>query len=109
MLTAAAARERHSRVSFPTLTGSPSQVRWAAGIRRRIVCGIDRNIRSGQGFSRVQALQSTREWLLLHTDAGWWIENRDYKPTTIKKVQYAAILDVYGSLLGRKKPVARAL
>lgn len=92
----------------PQLTGSPSQIQWAEEIRERLINGLSRNIRAGQGIARAQAMQSTCEWLLGHTDARWWIDNRNYKPTTVNRVRYAEVIDIYGSLLGTKKPPMRA-
>lgn len=97
-----------ARRGFPPLTGSPAQIQWAEKIRERLISGLDRQIRSGQGASRTTGFQSTKEWWLTHTEARWWIDNRDKKPTTAATARYAEIIDIYGSLLGKKKPV-RAL
>lgn len=94
----------HPRAGWPQLTGTSSQIQWADEIRERLISGIGRNIRSGQGIARTQAMQSTREWLLSHTDARWWIENRNYKPSTVKRARYAEIISIYGSLLGSRGP-----
>lgn len=98
-----------TRHGWPALDGTSSQLAWAEEIRERLVSGLNRNIRSGQGVARIQSMQSTREWLLSHTDANWWIENRNYKPTTVNRARYAEVLDIYGSMLGKRKPPVRAL
>ncbi len=107
--TVAAVVSRPVAARLPLLDGSPAQIRWAEDIRRRLLTGIDRNIRDAEYPARAQAFRSTREWLLAHTSAAWWIENRNYKPTTVTRVRNAEILDVYGAIFGTRKPVRRAL
>lgn len=90
------------RRGLPTLTGSAAQIEWAEEIRQRLVSGLDRHIRAGQG-ARSYGFAQTKDWMLAHTEASWWIENRNYKPTTIQRGRYSELLEVYGSILGPAK------
>lgn len=103
------ARTWASRRGYPALIGTPAQVEFAETIRQRLVEGLNRAIRAGQGPQRAQSAHDTREWLLEHTDAQWWIDNRNYKPSTVKQLRYAAVLEIYGSIFGVRKPLRRVI
>jgi hypothetical protein len=103
-LAAAAARSSFAvRRGLPPLTGSPAQIQWAEQIRERLLRGLDRQISSGQGLGRTAGFQSTRDWMLTHTDARWWIDNRDKKPTTVQRGRFAEATAFYSSLFGERK------
>jgi hypothetical protein len=109
MPLAAAARSSSfsDRRGLPPLTGSPAQIQWAEQIRERLVRGLERHIASGQGVARTSGFQSTRDWMLTHTEARWWIDNREKKPTTVQRSRFAEVTAFYGSLFGeRKRPQA---
>ena len=108
-LAAAASSSFAVRRGLPPLTGTPNQIAWAEQIRERLVRGLERQIRSGQGMARTAGFQSTRDWMLTHTEARWWIDNRDKKPTTVVRGRYAEITKIYGEMFGEKKPVRRSL
>lgn len=91
-----------TRRGLPTLTGTAAQIKWAEEIRKRLVEGLDRHICAGHG-ERSRRFAQTKEWMLAHVEAAWWIENRGYKPTTVQRGQYSELLDVYGSIMGPAK------
>lgn len=94
-----------SRRNLPSLVGTPRQIAWAEQIRTRLVQGLDRNIQSGQGLARTNGFLGTKEWLLSHTDASWWIDNRDKKPSTVNRTRYAEVISIYGSIFGARKDI----
>ncbi len=105
-VSSSASRTWAARRGYPTLTGNPSQIEFAETVRRRLVEGLNRAVRAGQGAIRTQKAQETREWLLSHTEAQWWIDNRNYQPSTIQQLRYKAVLEIYGSFFGTRRPGA---
>lgn len=104
MPLAAAARSSFSdRRGLPPLAGSPAQIQWAEQIRERLIRGLERHIASGEGAVRTAGFQSTRDWMLTHTEARWWIDNRDKKPTTVNRARFAEVIEIYGSMFGERK------
>lgn len=108
-----AAAAQTSRSSFavrrglPALTGTPSQIQWAETIRERLIRGVERQIRSGQGYERTAARQRLREWIAAHTEARWWIDNRDKKPSTVVRARYAELIEVYRIAFSPLSPAPR--
>ena len=94
---------------LPPLTGSPAQIRWAEDIRKRLLASVDRYIREASNPVSLRDMEHTRAWLLAQTSAAWWIDNRNYKPTTVRQVRNREVLNLCELLLGPRKPVRRAI
>lgn len=109
MPLAAAGSSFAVRRGLPPLSGSPSQIQWAEQIRERLIRGLERHISSGQGMARTAGFQSTRDWMLTHTEARWWIDHRDKKPTTVQRARFAEVTAIYGSIFGERKQPRRAM
>jgi hypothetical protein len=60
--------------SLPTLTGSEKQISWATDIRAALVLKLE-ELSAAQPNGRMAL---TLELIALATDAGWWIEHRDF-------------------------------
>jgi hypothetical protein len=95
--------------ALPSLSGSAAQIRWAQDIRQKLLASVDRYIREASNPTSLRDMEQTRAWLVTQTSAAWWIDNRNYKPTTVRRVRNREVLSMCELLLGPRKPVRRAL
>ena len=80
--------------ALPMITGSDKQVAWANDIREKRITELDEMIANaiatgygnpqGKSADEIEAQgEKYREILLSRTDAGFWINSRDYGLTTV--------------------------
>lgn len=93
----AATAQESEAMGLPQLTGSAKQIAWATTIRMNFVHQIRIQMEtvekrlnepdaSDQAKKMLQTMESDVTILLSHTDAAWWIENRDYKLKDIMRI-----------------------
>lgn len=84
-------------MGLPQLTGSVKQIAWATTIRMKFVQqiklrmeAVEKRLNDPDASDRVkkmlQAMESDVTILLSHTEAAWWIENRDCKLKDIMRI-----------------------
>lgn len=93
----AAAAQESEAMGLPQLTGSVKQIAWATTIRMKFIQQIRLRMEavekrlngpdvSDRAKKMLQNMESDVTILLSHTDAAWWIENRDCKLKDLMRI-----------------------
>lgn len=90
---------------LPDLVGTERQVPWAVGLRGELLDQVDEHAPALRALCTQHqrpyedgGRQVIREFVIMHTDAAWWIENRKSLPSTLLKVHRRGI--VFSGLAG---------
>jgi len=73
---------------MPSLTGSDKQIAWAETIRANLACEMRDIVDRAPEATRDQA-QACYDHVVAHTDASWWIDNRDYRAIDLLRDEIA--------------------
>lgn len=73
----------------------------------RLMKNLDSSIRAGQGIQRTAYFQETKNWMLEHVSAFWWIEQRNRRVGAVAVLRNRQALEAYAALLGPRKEKRR--
>lgn len=73
---------------LPELEGSEKQILWALDIRKKYVEKANRIMELNTGKPSEEVAKKFCEWLIGHTEAHYWIDNR-YMTTKEARIQWA--------------------
>lgn len=74
----AQAAAANKAAGLPPLTGTEKQVGWAESIRQDVVQGLEREIARYKRRNQYSpAVEAAKNQILAHTEASWFIDNRD--------------------------------